>query len=171
MSLLAQITNPRSIQQQQAPSKSLQVDIQTAGLGEDDAEMFHLPGFYSIPIGSIMGILGDAGDNNVISGTIDYNFTKVLELGEAIMYCMNSSGIIQSSVYVNKDGDTVINEGTESAVSYSQLDTALQNLVIAINAQFLLISTEINNLGGNYPAPTLTIDISGSESDTVKIPL
>ncbi len=61
-------------------------------------------------------------------------------------------------------GDVVHNSGTESAVSYTALNNALQLLVTAINAAF---ATKADAAGAN---PGITLDISLAESGTVKIP-
>jgi len=61
-------------------------------------------------------------------------------------------------------GNVVHNQGAKSAVSFADLDTALQLLVTAINAA---LATKLDGAGG---AGALTLDISLAESATVKIP-
>jgi len=67
-------------------------------------------------------------------------------------------------IKLNKDGEIVLNLGTKSAVSYAELNTALQNLVTAINA---VLATKADAAGA---AGTLTLDISASEVDEVLLP-
>ena len=62
------------------------------------------------------------------------------------------------------NGDTIINQGTDSAVKYSELNSILQQLVSDCNALYLTAAD------GGVKSGGLTIDLSSAESETVKIP-
>lgn len=85
------------------------------------------------------------------------------ESGEKVLYS-SDGGAIQSKIYLDKSGNVNINDGSESVVTYSALNTALNNLVLAINTAFAA------KLDGGGSSPALSIDISGSESNTVRVP-
>jgi len=141
MALLSTLYNAVSSVISLAPGKSVQVDLQTAGDTSDDAELYHSPGLYSVPIDGVHGVCLDVADNNIIIATHDYRFNKTLDKGEAILYSMDSNGIIKASCLVNKSGEFVINDGTDYGVAYSKLET-----------EFNKLKTSFNNLLTEYKA-------------------
>ena len=58
---------------------------------------------------------------------------------------------------------------TYSGVRYEPLNTGLGNQNTLINAELLKIQAAISTLGGTYVRSNVTIDITTSKSDTVKI--
>jgi hypothetical protein len=85
--------------------------------------------------------------------------------GEVEFYSTDSPATAkQARLKLDSDGNVINNQGANSAVSYAALNTALQLLVTNINALFA------TKLDGGGSAGTLTLDISASESNTVKIP-
>jgi hypothetical protein len=68
-----------------------------------------------------------------------------------------------AEVEIKNDGDIILNSGTGSALKYTELDTALQLLVVAINAA---LATKLDGVG----APgAVVLDISASEVPEVKL--
>jgi len=141
MALLSTLYNAVSSIISLAPGKSIQVDLQTAGDTSDDAELYHVPGLYSVPIDGVHGVCLDVADNNIIIATHDYRFNKTLDKGEAILYSMDANGVIKASCLVNKSGEFVINDGNDYGVKYSALET-----------EFNKLKTSFNNLLTEYKA-------------------
>lgn len=103
----------------------------------------------------------DLTDSYEIAIAVSDDLTPEVDPGEKEIYSTNATGSTKKAkIKWSGDGNIKINDGTESAISYLPLDTALQNLVTAINL-------ELQALGG---AGALTLDISGAESDTVLLP-
>ncbi len=85
--------------------------------------------------------------------------------GEKEIYSTdNPATAKQARTLWDSSGNVVHNQGVKSAVSYADLNTALQLLVTAINAALA------TKLDGGGSAGALTLDISLAESPTVKIP-
>jgi len=133
MALLSTLYNAVSSIISLAPGKSVQVDLQTAGDTSDDAELYHVPGLYSVPIDGVHGVCLDVADNNIIIATHDYRFNKTLDKGEAILYSMDANGVIKASCLVNKSGEFVINNGTDYGVKFNELQTAFNQLKSDLN--------------------------------------
>lgn len=129
-------------------------DIQTveymSHAGDD-----HIP-----PIGSVVTIL-QAGKawKIAIASNNQNDFDDTLNEGER-----NISSPGGSYIRWNDDGTIEINGNAKSAVSYSDLNIALQLLVTSINANLAL------KLDGAGSAGTSTLDISAAEVSEVKLP-
>jgi len=128
MALLSTLYNALSTVISGAPGKSIQVDVETAGMNQDDAELYHLPGLYSVPAEGIKGVMLDVGDNNIIIATHDYRLNKTLDKGETLLYSIDANGVIKASVLLNKTGEFVINDGTDYGVKFNELQTAFNQL-------------------------------------------
>jgi phage gp45-like len=133
MALLSTIYNALSTVISGAPGKSIQVDIETAGMNQDDAELYHLPGLYSVPAEGIKGVMLDVGDNNIIIATHDYRLNKTLDKGETLLYSIDANGVIKSSVLLKIDGEMVLNDGADYAVKYSKLESEFNKLKTSHN--------------------------------------
>jgi hypothetical protein len=112
--------------------------------------------------------------------------------GETIVYSRDEDGNVKATVKVTKDGDVIMNDGTRSAVGFSDLKTAFDQLKADHDAVVSTLNTVINETtvfatayvpGGpaavgtppTYiftasPESTSTADIDPAESDTVKVP-
>lgn len=86
-----------------------------------------------------------------------------MDSGEKKIYGRNGAGDIASFINFLASGNLELNGNANTAVRFSPLNTALQSLVTAINA---VLATKADAGGA---AGTLTLDLSGSESPTVKI--
>lgn len=104
----------------------------------------------------------DGSGNYIISGVICKS--QGADPGERILYSRDSSGNIQATIKLLGDGVIEINGSADYAVSWTDLNTALQSLITAINAAF---ATKLN--GSGSPG-TLTLDISSAKVEEVKLP-
>lgn len=84
--------------------------------------------------------------------------TPEVEAGEVEIYSTdNPVTAKQARIYLNKDGEIILNQGTKSAVNYVDLNTQLQLLVTAINAALA------TKLDGSGAAGALILDLSTAE--------
>jgi len=84
----------------------------------------------------------------------------VLQSEDGVDFVSIEDGLIE----IKTDGNVEINGNADNAVSYTDLDTALQGLVSAINAA---LATKLDGAGS---AGALTLDLSASKVDTVLLP-
>lgn len=105
-----------------------------------------------------------------VDGTGNYAISGILtksqgaEPGEKKLYSRDSNGDVQAVIYLKGDGTIEINGNANFAVSWTDLNAALQALVTAINATF---ATKADAAGA---AGTLTLDLSGAKVSEVKLP-
>lgn len=133
-------------------------DIQTV-------ELFQAAGENSPPPENSRVVFSPIGTNGykIAVSVDDLINPPEIEAGEKILYS-SDGGTIQSKIYLDKSGNVDINDGANSVVTYQALNTALQTLVSAINVAFAA------KLDGGGTSPALSVDISGSESNTVRVP-
>lgn len=86
------------------------------------------------------------------------------EAGEKILYSRDSAGVTKATIKLLGDGIIELNGNADFAVSHTDLNTALQILVTAINSTFA------TKLDGGGTAGVLTLDISGAKVAEVKLP-
>lgn len=86
------------------------------------------------------------------------------EPGEKKLYSRDANGNVKAEIYLKKDGVMELNGNADFAVSHTDLNTALQVLVTAINANFA------TKLDGGGATGILTLDISGAKVAGVKLP-
>ena len=84
----------------------------------------------------------------------------VLQSEDGVDFVSIEDGLIE----IKTDGNVEINGNADNAVSYTDLDTALQGLVTAINAA---LATKLDGAGS---AGALALDLSASKVDTVLLP-
>lgn len=104
----------------------------------------------------------DGAGNWVVVGVLVKS--QGAEAGEKILYSRDSAGDVQATFKMLKDGIIELNGDSDFAVSHTDLNTALQILVTAINANFA------TKLDGGGTAGVLTLDISGAKVGSVKLP-
>lgn len=73
----------------------------------------------------------------------------------------------QSSLILT-DVDIEINGNTKNFVTHAELNTALQDMVTAINVELEKIKVAIAGVGGSYVPIPITLDISASKTNKVK---
>lgn len=117
MGVLATLKNAIFKQTDDAPGKSINVDLQTIGDNSDDAELYHLPGVFSKPIDGTTGVSVDVGGNNIIVSTHDYRLNKDLDKGETLIYSLDSDGVIQGEIFIDNVGKIAIRNDSQSLKS------------------------------------------------------
>ena len=106
----------------------------------------------------------DVTDSYQIAVATSDGLTPEVEPGEIEIYSTdNPVTAKQARIYLNKDGEIILNQGTKSAVNFLDLNTQLQLLVTAINAA---LATKLDGAGS---AGALTLDLSTAEVPEVKL--
>jgi phage gp45-like len=126
MGKIAILSNARLKQFQSAPGKSIAVDIEHHGT--DTAEFYQLPGFHGKPQDGAECVVLDCNGNNIVIATHDYSFGTEIEKGEALIYSYDSAGALKAKILLKVDGEIVINDGTDYAVKFNELQTAFNKL-------------------------------------------
>lgn len=160
------IRNARLEQFQGAPGKSMLIDFESHG--SDDAEFFQLPGIFCKPQDGGQGVVLDCGGINIVIAGHDYKFNEDTEKGETLLYSYDASGVLKGKILINKDGDIVVNDGTDFAVRYSALETAFNQLKSDFDAHVhggVLVGTA--STGATTPS---TADITGAKVEEILIP-
>lgn len=106
----------------------------------------------------------DVTDSYQIAVATSDGLTPEVEPGEIEIYSTdNPVTAKQARIYLNTDGEIILNQGTKSSVNYADLNTQLQLLVTAINAALA------TKLDGSGAAGALTLDLSTAEVPEVKL--
>lgn len=139
----------------------LQVELIT---GEDtrSIEIFSSSDFN--PANGTRVYICNVSDSYQVAVATSDGITPESEPGEVEIYSTdNPVTTKQARIYLNKDGEIILNQGTKSAVNYVDLNTQLQLLVTAIN------SALASKLDGGGSAGVLTLDITTAEVPEVKL--
>jgi hypothetical protein len=100
----------------------------------------------------------DVSDSYQVAVATSDGLAPESEPGEVEIYSTdNPVTAKQARIYLNKDGEIILNQGTKSAVNFLDLNTQLQLLVTAINAALA------TKLDGSGAAGALTLDLSTAE--------
>ncbi len=126
-------------------------------------------GLDSNPLKDMVAIHADTSNNgeSVIIGYINKN--QLSEVGESRLYSVDSNGALKSFIWNKSDGKLWLNGNNHSAVRYAPLNPGLQSQKDLINVELAKIATAISSLGGVYTPSNITINISNSESQDVKL--
>ena len=140
----------------------LQVEISTDDV--QTVELFTQAGEDTNPAnGCRVNIIPVSNSYKIGVGVSD-GLTPECDPGEKEFYSTdNPVTAKQARLKLNSAGEIVLNQGTDSAVKFSDLDTALQLLVTAINGALA------TKLDGGGSAGALTLDISAAEVPGVKL--
>ena len=141
----------------------LQVELIT---GEDtrSIEIFSSGDFS--PANGTRVYICDVSDSYQVAVATSDGLTPEVEPGEVEIYSTdNPVTTKQARIYLNKDGEIILNQGTKSAVSYGELLTGLQNELSTINQNFQTIASSLG-----ITLPTVTLNISSAEVKKVKLP-
>lgn len=104
--------------------------------------------------------VADVSSSYQIGVCVSDGLTPEVEAGEKEFYSTdNPVTAKQARIYLNKDGEIILNQGTKSAVNYIDTVNALNTFLTALNGQL----TGLGAPGG------LTIDLSGAEVPEVKL--
>lgn len=126
-------------------------------------------GIDSSPIKGMTAIYGNTSNNGdtVILGYIQKN--QLAGEGETRLFSVDSSGSLKSFVWLKNNGTIELNGDQYTAVRYDALNQGLQNQINLLNAELIKVQTGLIAVGGAYARVNVTLDISQSESNTVKI--
>lgn len=142
-------TNPRLMLQVQMSSPD---DIQTV-------EYVPLPGTDANPINGSRVFILPIANSYLIAFGVDDGVTPAMDTGEKRLYSVNDDGVIQAFIKLLKSGIIEVNGNADFAIRFNAMDTALQTMLTALNA-------DIVAAGG---AGSTTLDISGAKVDEVKL--
>jgi hypothetical protein len=139
----------------------LQVEIS----GPDDVQsveyMSHAGDDHIPPLDTTVTILDNGGAWKIAIASNDMrDFDTSLSEGDRKLYSKNAASFIK----ILSDGTIEINGNADFAVSWTDLNTALQLLVGSINTAFAA------KLDGGGSSPALTLDLSASKIEEVKFP-
>lgn len=104
----------------------------------------------------------DGSGNYIISGILCGS--QGAGPGEKKLYSRDSNGDIKATIYLKDDGIIEINGNSDYAVSWTDLNSALQSLISGIN------SALANKSDGSGTPGALSLDISGAKVNEVKLP-
>jgi len=134
----------------------------------DDTRQVELIGQHGEDVNPANGcrvIIFDITDAYQAAIAITDDLEPEVEAGEKEIYSTDSPATSKlARIKLDKNGNIINNQGSKSIVTFSDLDAALQQLVTDINTAFA------SKLDGGGSSGTLALDISGAESDTVKVP-
>lgn len=143
-------TNPRLMLQVQISNPA---DIQTV-------EYVSLPGQDENPINGSKVYIATVSESYKVAFAADDGVTPDMNTGEKRLYSLDDNGVIQAFIKLLKSGIIEVNGNADFAVKFDALDTALQAMLTALNADIVVA-------GG---AGSTTLDISGAKVDEVKLP-
>lgn len=166
-----------------SPGNSVIVTGTGEGGKPDEVELYQHPGILSRPDGNEICAIIEIGDQRVIVGTQNYSVEKSIDKGELFIYSV-VDGVVKSSILLNRDGELIVNEGTDFAVrfselkaGYDELKTDFNNLVTKYNAHIHVTTATIGaSATPGTIAPTTssgtssTASIDDSKVDKVKLP-
>lgn len=113
-------------------------------------------------IGDLVAVM-PIGPAFMVALGIQDSVVPSMTAGEHKIYSRDGAGNIAAFINLLAGGDLELNGNANTAIRFTPLDTALQLLVTAINAA---LATKADASGA---AGALTLDISASESPTVKL--
>jgi hypothetical protein len=128
-------------------------DIQTV-------EYVSLPGQDENPIDGTRVFIIDISASYKIAIAADDGIAPAMSEGEKRIYSLDSDGIIQAFIKLLNSGIIHINGDNDFAVRWTALNTGLQNMLTALNAD-IVVAGGVGNT---------TLDISGAKVDEVKLP-
>ena len=126
-------------------------------------------GYDGNPLAEMTAIYSETSNKaeSVIIGYI--HKSQLAGVGESRVYALGASGSVVSYVWMKNDGSLELNGSNYTAVRYAPLNAGLQNESSLINIELNKIAAAISSIGGAYIVTPVTVNISGSESVTVKI--
>lgn len=148
-----------------APGKAPVVNGAGIGGVAIEIEFYGVPGVAARPGKGARVIHIPVGSERYRVGIAAHNYQIDVEPGEGetIVYSTNADGdTLKAEALFDADGNINLNGDGERLVTYAALNTALQNMVTAIN---LSLGTKLD---GGGTAGTLTLNISAAETQTLR---
>ena len=147
-----------------APGKAVIIQTTASGGQERDREMYHPPGISSGPTKNDRIIEVPAGTGvRVAIAAHNYRINVEVTDGETIIYSTDSAGAtVKSQIKLDNAGNIDLNGDGKKFVTYTELNTALQTFITALNIN---IGTKLD--GAGTPG-TVSLDISAAETTTIR---
>jgi len=126
-------------------------------------------------------LLLQIGNNpdDLVAVSINDAVAKIAEAGEKRFYSYDSSGNVLANIYLNKDSEIVLNDGTDYAVKFNELKTQFDILKTDFNNHITAFTAHFHNIieptPGKPVTPPLTpgiptaADISSAKVEMVRI--
>ncbi len=103
------------------------------------------------------------------------NTNAKAELGEHRLFCTDAQGVFKFNVWLRADGTALIGDSEVPAayinwfVKYTELDTALQAMVVKVNTENAKIAAAIGAIiPGLYTPVAVTVNIANAKNTKVK---
>lgn len=122
-------------------------------------ELVTLPGQKEIPINGTRCYILEVSESHKIAFAVDDGIISTVDTGEKELYSLDSDGVIQAFIKLLETGIIEVNGNNDFAVRFNALETALQTMLTALNA-------DIVTAGGSGGT---TLDISAAKVDEVKL--
>ncbi len=135
----------------------------SAGKGET-AQVHGQVGIIANPAKTTKQVRIRIGSLDILISSLNYKVPLPDNPGDSKTYSTDADGNEAATIKHLADGTIEINGNADNAVSWTDLNTALQGLVTAINANF---GTKLD--GAGTPG-ILTLGLTGARVDGVKLP-
>ena len=143
--------------------------IKVVQFGPKTAKQVTPFGIDSKPMDNYTAIFAETSNAGeaVILGYINKNY--ITEKGEIRIYSLDVSGAVKAYAHARKDGVLELNGSAFSSVRFQNLKTAIDNQNILINSELAKIQIALAAVGGVYVPGSISINLTNSESETIKI--
>ncbi|MBE9490873.1 MAG: hypothetical protein IMY67_11305 [Bacteroidetes bacterium] len=127
-------------------------------------------GIDSNPVPDLIAVYAQTSEagRTVLIGYL--NKEQVAAVGETRLFATDANGNEQVKGYIHLKNDETIEIGgnTDNMIRFSPLDSALQGLIVDLQAELVLIAAGIATGGGAYSPGILNLDISASKIEETK---
>lgn len=165
MGKLIEVSGVTFEQRAKAPGKAVVLKTKAAFV-ERTTELYHPPGISSAPIEKDIGAEIELGNVRLIIATHNYRIEVEPNAGEIIIYSTDSTGAtVMSQLKLDNDGHIDLNGSSKTFVTHTELNTALQSFITALN-----LHTHPTAAPGpvSPPSAPMSLDISGAATTTIR---
>lgn len=139
--------------------------------------MYGHHGFISNPPAGTKGVRIRIGSVDIIIAAFNYKIPLPDNPGDTKLFSTDADGNEQATLILLDDGTIEINGNADNAVSFQDLKTAMDNFKASIDSAtagsitgHTHVETGATTAPGVGAAPPVTVDISASKVDGVKLP-
>ena len=143
----------------------------------ETAQVYGHHGLISNPAPGTRAIRIRIGSIDIIIAAYSYKVPVPEDPGATKLYSTDADGNEESTINLLPDGTIEINGNADNAVSFQDLKTAMDNLKASIDTAtagsitgHTHVETGVTTASGVGTAPPVTVDISASKVDEVKLP-
>lgn len=146
----------------------------------ETAQVYGMHGFIGNPASGTKGIRIRIGSIDIIIAALNYGVSLPAQPGESKLYSTDDAGNEKAAVNMKNDGSIEINGSADNAVSFADLELALNNFKSSIDTSIASAITGHTHSGittgpgvsgpGAGAATPVAVDISASKVDEVKLP-